>query len=163
MDDDLSHLYEVLDDNEKKSLKDFIAEFSSQVETSAHSWIVALASDELSERTYSRLRRLAWFIFVERSFYGRKGRPRRFKLTKSLKEFQELIYKLYVFRIIKVPFSRWRHLLEEACKLFIDSGGQLLDKKKKNEFLKKLDALEGKIGNSPEYIQIYCDYLNGAL
>ena len=53
--------------------------------------------------------------------------------------------------------------IESKYALFANSKSLPLDKIKKKEFLENVRILEHKIGNSPEYIQTYCDFLNGAL
>ncbi|MFX0075787.1 MAG: hypothetical protein ACFE96_10120 [Candidatus Hermodarchaeota archaeon] len=164
MSSDFSSLRTKFDDYKNYNFNDFITEYASEIESEAPSWIVALASEKFSQQNFQLLRRLAFFIFVERSTQHHNPKEKKnFKLTETLKNFQELIYRFYVYVVLKVPFARWQHLAEETCTLLINSEGNLIDNDEKKELINKLNALERKIADEEEYVQLYCDYLNGAL
>ena len=166
MNDEITSLRDKLDDQKNYRSINFIKDYATEVEMSAPKWIVALASDEFSEKTFSRLWRLAFFIFVEGSkqYHNRKLKrkiDKKFNVNDVLKGFQVLMYKFYVFKALRIPFSRWEYLAKETCKYLVNCEGKVTENEEKKELLEKIYALEREVAEEDK--QLYCDYLNGAL
>jgi len=128
--------------------------------------IEQLLSKEINERNFLRLRRLAEYIFIEVS--GRSfGEPKHFEVDNNMEYFQEFVYLFNVFTALKVPFEKWRCLVNVAFEMLRDlkNSGDLNYKKHSrfNYFKNKLNDTIENIRKDPEMNQKFFDFLNEAL
>ncbi|MFC2146453.1 hypothetical protein ACFLRT_03730 [Acidobacteriota bacterium] len=144
----------------------FISLFGARISTEYLKIIEFLISGRKDQVQFSRVYALARFIFIERQ--GQHfGEPTHFEVDKNMESFQEFIYLLRIFVVLKVPFDVWKELVVVAFDILneqIENGNiKCKGNPKYPEFTKKYNKILDEIIKDPEREQKYADFLNGAL
>jgi len=144
----------------------FVSDYGLEMEKNFLKFLESLISEGCGQVQFNRIDALAEFVFIERQ--GQHfGDPKHFEINKNMASFQEFIYMLSVFTVIKVPFDTWKELVVDVFNIL----GDLVQKEDLNYnkhpqfhiFTKKLNRILDEVTKDPEMKRKYFDFLNGAL
>lgn len=151
---------------DERNFKGFVSFVNSYEKFDFFYVLKFLISQGTKKKDFDRVRKFAEYIFIEAqgSFFGE---PMHFEVNRDMEYFQEFIYFLNVFVVLKVPFEEWKILVIEAFKILEDlvNKGDFNYKRHPNfkSYTKKLNTIIDDIRKDPDMDRKFFDYLNGAL
>jgi len=144
----------------------FVSSFGSKISTEYFKIIEFLMSNGHDRIQFNRINAFAQFIFFERQSQH-FGWDTHFKIDRDMESFQEFIYLLNVFIVLKVPFDVWKELVVDAIEILKEQlkegNTNCKGNPKYHEFTRKFNKILDEIIKDPEMEQKYADFLNGAL
>jgi len=151
---------------DKDAYEEFVIFYNSFNNNIFYEFLKAIIDLKDIDKVYKSLDFFAQYIFLEKQ--GRHlGEIKRFEFDKDMEYFQEFLYLLNFFTVAKVPFPKWKGLLELVLEIIKDlvyaKDFNYKKHPKFKDFLNEKEKIISEIRKDPEMDRKYFDFLNGAL